>query len=98
MPEGGRRRVSAERYRHGSGQGVFGVFPEFETNLRRECQLAGIMPSVRRLQGRKRSIDADQVVRLRRGRLRTMAIAHRLELAGQVSPAGGSHLGKRGWQ
>jgi hypothetical protein len=79
---------------------TFGVFAEFEANLRRERHLAVIMRLKRAastgvVSGR---LAPANLFAFAGGRLGLMAIAHRLELAGQVSPAGGSHLGKRGWQ
>ena len=59
---------------------VLGVFPEFETNLRRERQLEGISAAKARgvYKGRKTSIDAVEVLRLRRGeKLGPAAIAPR---------------------
>jgi DNA invertase Pin-like site-specific DNA recombinase len=46
---------------------MLGVFAEFETNLRRERQMEGIEAAKARgvYQGRKRSIDVDEIRRLR---------------------------------
>ncbi len=46
---------------------MLGVFAEFETNLRRERQLEGIAEAKQRgaYRGRKKSIDTDEVKRLR---------------------------------
>src|SRR3954451_2656208 len=60
---------------------MLGVFAEFETNLRRERQLEGIAAAKARgvYKGRKPSIDADEVARLRHGeKLGRGAIARRL--------------------
>ena len=60
---------------------MLGVFAEFETNLRRERQLEGIRAAKERgvYKGRKPSIDAAEVRRLRdRDGLGPTAIAHRL--------------------
>src|SRR5690242_10401089 len=60
---------------------MLGVFAEFETNLRRERQLEGIAAAKARgvYKGRKPSIDAIEVVRLRREEgLGPAAIARRL--------------------
>ena len=57
------------------------VFAEFETNLRRERQLEGINAAKARgiYKGRKPSIDALEMLRLRREEgLGPAAIAHRL--------------------
>ena len=60
---------------------MLGVFAEFETNLRRERQLEGISAAKARgvYKGRKPSIDAAEIVRLRREEnLGPAAIARRL--------------------
>jgi DNA invertase Pin-like site-specific DNA recombinase len=60
---------------------MLGVFAEFETNLRRERQLEGISAAKVRgvYKGRKPSIDAAEVLRLRREeKLGPAAIARRL--------------------
>ena len=60
---------------------MLGVFAEFETNLRRERQLEGISAAKARgvYKGRKPSIDAGEVLRLRREeKLGPSAIARRL--------------------
>jgi len=60
---------------------MLGVFAEFETNLRRERQLEGINAAKARgvYKGRKPSIDAVEVFRLRREEgLGPAAIARRL--------------------
>ena len=60
---------------------MLGVFAEFETNLRRERQLEGISAAKARgvYKGRKPSIDAGEVLRLRRDeKLGPAAIARRL--------------------
>jgi DNA invertase Pin-like site-specific DNA recombinase len=60
---------------------MLGVFAEFETNLRRERQLEGINAAKARgvYKGRKPSIDAAEVVRLRHEeQLGPAAIARRL--------------------
>jgi catechol 2,3-dioxygenase-like lactoylglutathione lyase family enzyme len=60
---------------------MLGVFDEFETNLRRERQLEGISAAKERgvYKGRKPSIDAVEVLRLRREeKLGPAAIARRL--------------------
>ena len=60
---------------------MLGVFAEFETNLRRERQLEGINAAKARgvYKGRKPSIDAREVLRLRNEeRLGPAAIARRL--------------------
>lgn len=60
---------------------MLGVFAEFETNLRRERQLEGIAVAKTRgvYKGRKPSIDAAEIVRLRTGEgLGPTAIARRL--------------------
>jgi DNA invertase Pin-like site-specific DNA recombinase len=60
---------------------MLGVFAEFETNLRRERQFEGISAAKARgvYKGRKPSIDAVEVLRLRRDeRLGPAAIARRL--------------------
>ena len=60
---------------------MLGVFAEFETNLRRERQLEGIIAAKARgvYQGRKPSIDAAEVLRLRHeAKLGPAAIARRL--------------------
>jgi DNA invertase Pin-like site-specific DNA recombinase len=60
---------------------MLGVFAEFETNLRRERQLEGISAAKARgvYKGRQPSIDAAEVLRLRREEeLRPAAIARRL--------------------
>src|SRR5919107_2717475 len=60
---------------------MLGVFAEFETNLRRERQLEGIAAAKARgvYKGRKPSIDADEVLRLRHvEKLGPAAIARRL--------------------
>jgi DNA invertase Pin-like site-specific DNA recombinase len=60
---------------------MLGVFAEFETNLRRERQLEGISAAKARgvYKGRKPSIDAIEVLRLRREeKLGPAAIARRL--------------------
>ena len=60
---------------------MLGVFAEFETNLRKERQLEGIAAAKARgvYKGRKPSIDAVEVVRLRREeKLGPAAIARRL--------------------
>jgi DNA invertase Pin-like site-specific DNA recombinase len=60
---------------------MLGVFAEFETNLRRERQLEGIAAAKTRgvYKGRKPSIDAGEVLRLRREeKLGPAAIARRL--------------------
>lgn len=63
---------------------MLGLFAEFETNLRRERQLEGIALAKRRgvYQGRKPSIDAAEVKRLRTAEgLGPTAIARRLGIA-----------------
>jgi DNA invertase Pin-like site-specific DNA recombinase len=60
---------------------MLGVFAEFETNLRRERQLEGISAAKARgvYKGRKPSIDAGEILRLRRDeKLGPAAIARRL--------------------
>ena len=60
---------------------MLGVFAEFETNLRRERQLEGISAAKARgvYKGRKPSIDAGEVLRLRHDeKLGPAAIARRL--------------------
>jgi DNA invertase Pin-like site-specific DNA recombinase len=60
---------------------MLGVFAEFETNLRRERQLEGISAAKARgvYKGRQPTIDAAEVLRLRREeRLGPAAIARRL--------------------
>jgi DNA invertase Pin-like site-specific DNA recombinase len=60
---------------------MLGVFAEFETNLRRERQLEGISAAKTRgvYKGRKPSIDAGEVLRLRRDeKLGPAAIARQL--------------------
>ena len=59
---------------------MLGVFAEFETNLRRERQLEGISAAKARgvYKGRKPSIDAREVLRLRQEGLGPAAIARRL--------------------
>jgi DNA invertase Pin-like site-specific DNA recombinase len=60
---------------------MLGVFAEFETNLHRERQLEGISTAKARgvYKGRKPSIDAVEVLRLRREeKLGPAAIARRL--------------------
>lgn len=60
---------------------MLGVFAEFETNLGRERQLEGISAAKARgvSKGRRPSIDADEVMRLRRAeKLGPAAIARRL--------------------
>ena len=60
---------------------MLGVFAEFETNLRRERQLEGIALAKTRgvYKGRKPSVDAAEVRRLRREeKLGPAAIARRL--------------------
>ena len=60
---------------------MLGVFAEFETNLRRERQLEGISAAKARgvYKGRKPSIDAGEVLRLRHAeKLGPAAIARRL--------------------
>lgn len=60
---------------------MLGVFAEFETNLRRERQLEGISAAKARgvYKGRKPSIDAAEVLRMRRDeKLGPAAIARRL--------------------
>ncbi len=60
---------------------MLGVFPEFETNLRRKRQLEGISATKARgvYKGRKTSIDAAEVMRLHRRRNSgPAAIARRL--------------------
>lgn len=60
---------------------MLGVFAEFETNLRRERQLEGIRAAKARgvYKGRKPSIDAAEVLRMRRDeKLGPAAIARRL--------------------
>ena len=60
---------------------MLGVFAEFETNLRRERQLKGISAAKARgvSKGRKPSVDAGEVLRLRRDeKLGPAAIASRL--------------------
>jgi DNA invertase Pin-like site-specific DNA recombinase len=60
---------------------MLGVFAEFETNLRRERQLEGISAAKARgvYKGRQPSIDAAEVLRLRRDeKLGPAAIARRL--------------------
>ncbi len=60
---------------------MLGVFAEFETNLRRERQLEGIRAAKARgvYKGRRPSIDAVEVVRLRQEeKLGAAAIAHQL--------------------
>ena len=83
---------------------MLGVFAEFETNLRRERQLEGINAAKARgvYKGRKPSIDAVEVMRLRcEEKLGPAAIARRLGIgrasvyrvlgkpATAVSPNGG---------
>lgn len=68
---------------------MFGVFAEFETNLCCERQLEGIGAAKARsvYQGRKPSIDAREVLRLRHEeKLRPAAIACRLGI-GRCSPS-----------
>src|SRR5918997_1115847 len=63
---------------------MLGVFAEFETNLRRERQLEGIRAAKERgiYKGRKRSIDAAEVRRLReREKLGPAIIARRLGIS-----------------
>jgi len=60
---------------------MLGVFAEFETNLRRERQLEGVSAAKARgvYKGRQPSIDAAEVIRLRREeKLGPAAIARRL--------------------
>jgi DNA invertase Pin-like site-specific DNA recombinase len=60
---------------------MLGVFAEFETNLRRERQLEGIAEAKQRgaYRGRKKSIDTDEVKRLRNEeKLSPTKIAQRL--------------------
>jgi DNA invertase Pin-like site-specific DNA recombinase len=62
---------------------MFGVFAEFETNLRRERQLEGIRAAKARgiYKGRRPSIDRAQVRRLRfEEKLGPAAIAGRLKI------------------
>jgi DNA invertase Pin-like site-specific DNA recombinase len=62
---------------------MFGVFAEFETNLRRERQLEGIRAAKARgiYKGRRPSIDRAQVRRLRfEEKLGPAAIARRLKI------------------
>src|SRR5277367_5312429 len=69
---------------------MLGVFAEFETNLRRERQLEGIYAAKARgvYKGRKPSIDAVEVLRLRRDeKLGPAAIACRSVSAGRASIA-----------
>ena len=60
--------------------GMLGVFAEFETNLRRERQLEGIAAAKARgvYQGRKATIDADEVRRLHHAGVGGSEIARRL--------------------
>jgi len=63
---------------------MLGVFSEFETNLRRERQMEGIVKAKAAgvYKGRKPSIDVDAVRRLREQEgLGATAIAHRLGIA-----------------
>jgi DNA invertase Pin-like site-specific DNA recombinase len=59
---------------------MLGVFAEFETNLRRERQMEGIEKAKARgvYKGRKRSIDRDEVHRLRSEGLGPTEIAQRM--------------------
>lgn len=59
---------------------MLGVFAEFETNLRRERQMAGIAKAKARgvYKGRKRSIDRDAVLRLKAEGKGATAIAKEL--------------------
>ncbi len=59
---------------------MLGVFAEFETNLRKERQMEGIAKAKARgvYKGRKASIDADEVQRLKSGGLGATAIAQKL--------------------
>ncbi|MEP4466702.1 recombinase family protein [Marinobacter alexandrii] len=59
---------------------MLGVFAEFETNLRKERQLAGIEKAKRegKYQGRRRSIDAEEVKRLKNSGMRPTDIAKKL--------------------
>jgi DNA invertase Pin-like site-specific DNA recombinase len=61
---------------------MLGVFAEFETNLRRERQLEGIAKAKAEgvYRGRKRSIDQDQVERLKAEGLGATDIAKRLKI------------------
>jgi DNA invertase Pin-like site-specific DNA recombinase len=62
---------------------MLGVFAEFETNLRRERQLEGISAAKARgvYKGRKPTIDAGEILRLRREeKLGPAAIARRLSI------------------
>ena len=66
---------------------MLGVFAEFETNLRRDRQLEGIVAGKARgiYKGRKPSIDAGEVLRLHQvEKLGPAAIARRLVLAEPV--------------
>jgi DNA invertase Pin-like site-specific DNA recombinase len=58
---------------------MLGVFPEFETNLRRERQLEGISAAKARGvdKGRKPSIDAVDILRLRREEKLGLGSRHR---------------------
>ena len=60
---------------------MLGVFAEFETNLRRERQLEGVAAAKLRgaYRGRKKSIDDDEIKRLRHEeKLGATKIAQRL--------------------
>lgn len=61
---------------------MLGVFAEFETNLRRERQMEGIQRAKAKgvYQGRKPSIDAGEVKRLREQGLGPAAIAKQLNI------------------
>ena len=63
--------------------GMLGVFAEFETNIRKERQLEGIAKAKAEgvYQGRKASIDADEVRRLKDGGMGATAIAKALKIA-----------------
>ncbi len=62
---------------------MLGVFTEFETNLRRERQMEGIAKAKARgaYKGRKPTVDAAEVRRLRDKGLRSSEIAARMRVS-----------------
>ena len=79
---------------------MLGVFAKFETNLRRERQLEGIGAAKERgaCKGRKPSIDAAEVRRLRDGEGLAPELSHAGSASAEPASAACSERGHRRWR